>query len=81
MEERRHLVPAREVVVLGDLVEAKRQVHHRHRELGRVDGAELQRLENFAGLQDLRRDAELLHHDRAEPEEAHLQALEVVERS
>ena len=77
--EGRHLVPAGEVVVLGDLVEAERQVHHRHRELGGVDGAELQRLEDFAGLQDLRLDAELLHDVGAQAEEAHLQTLEVVD--
>ena len=81
MREGRHLVPAREVVVLGDLVEAQRQVHDRHRELGRIDGAELQRLEDFAGLQDLGLHAELLHHVGAEPEEAHLEALEVLDAS
>ena len=63
-----------------DLVEAEAEVHHRHREFGGVDGAELKCLEYLAGLQQLRRYAEILHHVRAQPEEAHLQPLQIVQR-
>src|SRR5262245_15635125 len=61
----RHLlVPAREVVELGDLVEAELDVHHRHRELGGVDHAAFERRIDVGRGQQLRGDAELLHHLR-----------------
>ena len=74
------LVPAGEVVELGDLVEAELDVHRGHRELGGVDDAALQRLVDVGRRQQLRRDAELLHHLGAEAEEAHLQALQLLDR-
>ena len=73
-------MPAREVVELGDLVEAELDVHHGHRELGGVDDAALERRIDVGRRQQLRRDAELLHHLGAEAEEAHLQALQLLER-
>ena len=66
--------------MLGDLVEAQVLVDRRHRELGRVDGAQLEGRVDVAARQQLGRHAHLLHHLRAQAEEAHLQALEVVER-
>ena len=77
----RHLlVPAREVVELGDLVEAELHVHHRHRELRGVDHAALERRIDVGRGQQLGGDAELLHHLRAEAEEAHLHALQLGQR-
>ena len=42
-----------------------------------TNGAALKRRVNIATRQQLRRDAKLLHHPPAKPEEAHLEALEV----
>ena len=74
------LVPAREVVELGDLVEAELDVHGGHRELGGIDHAAFERLIDVGRGQQLRRHAELLHHLGAEAEEAHLQALQLIDR-
>ena len=74
-------MPAGVVVVLGDLVEAEVDVHVRHRELGGVDHAALERRIDVGRRQQLGRHAELLHDLRAEAEEAHLQSLEIGERS
>ena len=46
--DRCRLVPTGEIVVLGNLEEAEAFVNHRVGELGRVDGAELQGLEDLA---------------------------------
>ena len=73
-------MPAREVVELGDLMEAEIHVHLGHRELGRVDDAALERRVDVGRREQLGRDAELLHHLRAEAEEAHLQPLQLVDR-
>ena len=73
-------MPAREVVELGDLVEAQPGVHGRHGELGGVDDAALQRLVDVGRRQQLRRHAELLHDLGAQAEEAHLHALELGHR-
>ena len=79
MAHRHLLVPAREVVVLGDLVEAVLDVHGGHRELGGVDHALFQRREDVAARQQLGRHAELLHDTGAEAEEAHLHAAELLQ--
>ena len=75
--EGRRLVPTGEVVVLGDLVEAEGFVDGRHRELGRINGAKLQRRIDVATGQKLGRNADLLHDTGAKAEEAHFHALKV----
>ena len=61
-------------------MEAELHVHGGHRELGGVDHAALERRIDVGRRQQLGRDAELLHHLGAEAEEAHLQALQLVDR-
>ena len=73
-------MPAWEIVELGDLMEAQLGVHRRHRELGRVDHAALQRRIDVSRRQQLGGDAELLHHLCAEAEEPHLQPLQLLDR-
>ena len=74
------LVPARVVVVLGDLVEAEIDVDGRHRELGGVDDAALERGIDVRPREQLRGHAHLLHDLGAEAEEPHLEALELLGR-
>ena len=71
-------MPAGEVVVLGHLVETEVQVDRRHGEFGRVDGAQLKSRKDVAARQQLRGSTDPVHHLRAQAEEPHLQALQVV---
>ena len=80
LADRRLLMPAWIVVVLGDLIEAEVDVHVGHRELGGVDHAALERRVDVGAGEQLGRHPHLLHDLGAEAEEAHLQALELVER-
>ncbi len=68
---------AGEVVVLGDLVEAERQVVVRADELGRVQRARLQRREDFARRHVGHRGAELAPHLAAEAGRTEAQALDI----
>ncbi len=72
-------MPAGVVVVLGDLVKAEILVDVGHRELGGIDDALLERGIDVGTGQQLRRHAHLLHHPGAQPEEAHLHALQLVQ--
>ena len=72
-------MPAREVVVLGDLVEAVLDVHGGHGEFRGIDHALLQGGEDVAAGQQLGRHPELLHDTGAEAEEAHLQAAQLLQ--
>ena len=74
------LVPAGEVVVLGDAVEAERLVSDGLCELRGVDDAGLERLEDLAGRQHGDRGTDALHHAAAEAGEADLEAVQVVAR-
>src|SRR5262245_44854761 len=73
-------MPAGEVVELGDLMEAELHIHRWHREFGGIDDATLERLIDIGRRQQLGRNAELLHDLSAEAEEAHLDALQLVDR-
>ena len=73
------LVPAREVVVADDPVEAEALVDRGHRELGGVDGSFLQCLEDLASRQHGDRGAGALDHQPAQPGEANLEASKIVQ--
>ena len=68
---------AREIVVLGDLVKAEREVVVGADELGRVERTRLQRREDFARRHVRHRGAELAPHLAAEAGRAEAQALHV----
>ena len=73
------LPPAREVVVLGHLVEAELLVVIGADELGRIDGAALERRIDVAGRDLLRHGAEPREHLPAHAADAEFQAFQVVD--
>ena len=79
MERRAAFPPARIVVVLGDLVEAELLVVVGADPFGRVDRALLQRRIDVAAGNVRRDHAELGEHRAAEPADAELDALQVVD--
>ena len=76
---REGLVPAGEEVVLHDLIEAEDLVDGGHRELGRVDRAFFQRLEQLAARHHGDAGAQTLHHLAAETSKSDLETLIVRE--
>ena len=79
MAGRERLVPAREVVVARDAIEAELAIDDGQRVLGGVDRTFLQGLEQIAPRNHGHRRAEALEHLAAEAGEADLQALDVAE--
>ena len=77
---RLHLQHARNVHVLGDLVEAELLVIVRPDPLGRIERALLQRRIDVAAGDLLRHDTELGEHASAEARDAHLHAVEIGRR-
>ncbi len=73
-------MPAREIVVFGDLMEAQFKVDCRHGEFGRVNRAEFKCRIDVASRQKLGRDTKLFHHFCAKTKEAHFQAFKVFNR-
>ena len=80
VDQGRGLVPAWEVVVLGNFVEAETQVDRRHGELGSIDHPALEGRVDVGRGQQLRRDAELLDRKGTQSQEPHLEAFEIVDR-
>ena len=74
------LPPAGGVIVFGDFQEAELLVVVGADELGRIEGAALQRRIDVAGRDLLRHDAELRQHLAAEAADAELEALQVIDR-
>ena len=71
-------MPAREVVVFGNLVEAVLDVHGGHRELGGVDHTLFKRRKDVATRQQLGRHTNLLHDAGTETKESHLKTSQLL---